>query len=152
MHSNAAHLLSVVMHAFERLAVWQKAHQLTLRIYGVTATMTATRFASLPSQMRRASASVAANIAEGSGFDAPDQFARYLELALASAHELQYHVRLAADLGAIDVGERAKLEARADEVARMLVGLRKRVRNATASPRDRGRKGTRRGTIESDRK
>ena len=118
----------VAMHPFERLLVWQKAHELTLRVFHATGELVEKQCPGLSKPMRRAAASIAANIAEGTGFESQKQFARYLDIAIASARELQYHIRLAADLSAINVHDRATLEARADEVARMLAGLRRTVK------------------------
>jgi len=77
--------------------------------------------------MRRASSSIAANIAEGSGQVTAAQFARYLTIALGSARELDYHLLLAHDLGVYSSSDYARLDARVDEVCRVLVVLRMRV-------------------------
>jgi four helix bundle protein len=77
--------------------------------------------------MRRASASVPANIAEGSGQVTAAQFARYLTISLGSARELDYHLLLAHDLGLFPSSDYARLDARVDEVCRVLVALRLKV-------------------------
>lgn len=77
--------------------------------------------------MRRASASVAASIAEGSGQVTAAQFARYLTIALGSARELDYHLLLGHDLGLYPSSDYARLDARCDEVCRVLNVLRIRV-------------------------
>jgi len=115
------------MYPFRRLSVWEKAHELTLRIYRVTDGQVARRYPALTSQLRRAVASVPANLAEGASHTSQAQFNRYIELALASAREADYHLLLAKDLEAIDVKTYAVFEARLSEVQSMLVGLRKRV-------------------------
>ena len=115
------------MYPFRRLTVWEKAHQLTLRVYQVTDSHVARRYAALSSQLRRSIASIPANIAEGAGHSTDPQFNRFLELALASAREADYHLLLAKDLQAITEKDYAILEARLSEVQGMLVGLRKRV-------------------------
>ena len=71
--------------------------------------------------------SIAANIAEGSGQVTAAQFARYLTIALGSARELDYHLLLAHDLKLIASPDYARLDARVDEVCRMLVVFRMRV-------------------------
>jgi four helix bundle protein len=117
------------MHPFRRLSVWRKAHELTLRIYEATAGISERRFPGLTSQLRRSAASVPTNIVWGAGRDTAAQFAHDLEIALASARELDYLVLLAADLQAISPAEHVRLSARIDEVCRMLVALRKTVRS-----------------------
>jgi four helix bundle protein len=116
------------MHPFRRLSVWRKAHELTLRIFEATAGISERRFPGLTSQLRRSAVSVPASIVEGAGRDTAAQFAHFLEIALASARELDYLVLLAADLQAINAAEHVRLTARIDEVCRMLVALRKTVR------------------------
>jgi four helix bundle protein len=117
------------MHPFQRLNVWRKAHELTLRVYEATARIPERRFPGLTNQLRRAAAAVPASIVDGSGRDTPAQFAHSLDAALTSARELDYHVLLASDLQAIAAAEHVRLTARIDEVCRMLVSLRKAVRS-----------------------
>ena len=115
------------MFPFRKLAVWRRAHALTLALYEVTERVYRGRYASLINQMRRASMAIAANIAEGSGQVTKPQFARYLTIALSSARELDYHALLAKDLGLLPLSDYARLEARTDQVCRMLAVLRVRV-------------------------
>ncbi len=115
------------MYPFRRLAVWEKAHDLTIRVYRSTDGMSGRRFPGLAAQLRRAVAAVPANIAEGAGHASDAQFNRFLEIAIASAHEADYHLLLARDLELITSKEHAHLEARLGEVQGMLIGLRKRV-------------------------
>ena len=118
------------MHPFRKLKVWRKAHELALRTYRATKGITNTSYPGLRSQINRAAQSIPANICEGAGRDTAPQFARGLEVAIASARELDYHILLARDLGAISTGEHTRLSARIDQVCAMAVNLRKRVRNA----------------------
>lgn len=115
------------MFPFRRLAVWHRAHELTLAVHEVTERVYRGRYASLINQTRRASMSVAANIAEGSGQVTPARFARYLTIAIGSARELDYHVLLAKDLGLLPLSDYARLDARIDQVSGMLAMLRIRV-------------------------
>ena len=102
---------------FEELSVWQKSHQLVLRVYRMTAGFPKSETFGLAAQMRRAAVSVPANIAEGFKRRGRSDKARILNIAQASLEELRYYFILAKDLGysATD-GENAD----ADEVARML--------------------------------
>lgn len=122
------------MFPFRRLSVWTKAHELTLRVYKATDGAVLRRFPGLTSQLRRAVASIPANIAEGAGHSTAPQFNRCIELAQASAREADYHLLLAKDLGAISTKEYAVLEARIDEVEAMLYGLRRRIQERMRRP------------------
>jgi four helix bundle protein len=135
------------MFPFRKLAVWRRAHALTLAIHEVTERTYRGRFVSLVYQMRRASMSIAANVAEGSAQVTPAQFARYLTIALGSAKELDYHVLLARDLSLIPSSDYARLDARIDQVCRMLAVLRQRVLERAASPNQRTRSDQARAVI-----
>jgi four helix bundle protein len=115
------------MISFRRLAVWEKAHLLTLRVFTATDGSAMHRYPGLSAQLRRSVAAIPTNIAEGSGHASQAQFNRFLEIALASAREADYQILLAKDLGLLPQREYAFIEARLSEVQSMLVGLRKRV-------------------------
>jgi|SRR5579864_4154096 len=87
------------MKDFRDLKVWEKAHQLTLAIYRLTATFPREERFGLTSQVRRCSASIGANIAEGCGKRGNAEFQRFLQIASGSASELDYHLLLSHDLG-----------------------------------------------------
>jgi four helix bundle protein len=131
------------MYPFRRLAVWEKAHELTVRVYRATDGPAQGRFPGLSAQLRRAIAAIPANIAEGAGHHSDAQFNRFLEIALASAHEADYHLLLARDLEQLNAKDYAQLEARLGEVRGMLLGLRKRVV-------ERARAGKRKGAERSE--
>jgi four helix bundle protein len=120
------------MHPFRNLTVWQKAHELCLRVHRVSHRFDWREHSGLASQVRRAAYSVAYTIAEGCGRDTAAQFGHALQVARERAHELDYQLLLARDLGALDSAEHARLEARVDEVSRMLVALRRRVVRTSA--------------------
>jgi four helix bundle protein len=115
------------MISYRRLAVWERAHALTLRVFSVTDGGALHRFPGLSAQLRRSVSAIPTNIAEGAGHHSQAQFNRFLEIALASAREADYQILLAKDLGLLPAKEYAHLEARLSEVQAMLVGLRKRV-------------------------
>ncbi|MGH7538719.1 MAG: four helix bundle protein, partial [Gemmatimonadales bacterium] len=83
---------------FRELKVWGKAHALTLNLYKLTRSFPKEELYRLTAQIRRAAASIGANIAEGCGRRSRRDFARFLQVGLSSASELQYHLLLAADL------------------------------------------------------
>ncbi len=117
------------MKNFRDLKVWQKSHELTLSIYKITKTFPKEELYGLTSQMRRASSSIPANIAEGCGRQGNSEFARFLQIAFGSANELEYHLILSRDLQFIDSGQHQKIENQLLEVKRMLASLLAKVRN-----------------------
>lgn len=118
------------MHPFERLTAWQKAHEFTLAVLQTIERRTRASQQVLVNQLRRAAISVSANIVEGSGRSTAAQFASFLNIALASAREASYLIRLAADLRVIRTSERAVLEARCDQVCRLIVPLIRHLQQA----------------------
>jgi four helix bundle protein len=89
------------MRDFKDLKVWDKAHQLTLNICHSTDEFPKDERFGLISQMRRSASSIPSNIAEECGRNTQAQFARFLNIAFASASELEYQVILSKDLGFI---------------------------------------------------
>src|SRR5215471_21399694 len=87
------------MKDFRDLKVWEKAHRLTLNIYVAASSFPKEELYGLTSQIRRSSASIGANIAEGCGRRGNGEFHRFLQNAMGSASELEYHILLAYDLG-----------------------------------------------------
>lgn len=111
------------MRDFKTLKVWEKSHRLTLAIYHATTTFPNEERYGLTSQMRRACASIPANIAEGVGRDSDAELKRFLLIAMGSACEVEYHLLLARDLGFINPPAHTKLDSDLAEVKRMLNGF-----------------------------
>jgi len=86
------------MQSFRNLRVWEKSHQLTLEIYETCRAFPREEMFGLTSQMRRASASIGMNIAEGCCRKGDVEMARFLQMAMGSASELEYQILLARDL------------------------------------------------------
>ena len=82
----------------------------------------------MTTQMRRASVSIGANIAEGTCRRGDVDFARFLQMAAGSASELKYHLLLARDLEFMEAPEYERLSHEAVEVKRMLASLMKKLR------------------------
>jgi four helix bundle protein len=114
--------------SFRNLKVWEKAHAMTLAIYHTTRSFPREEMYGLTSQMRRASASIGANIAEGTCRNGDRDFARFLQMAIGSAGELEYHLLLAHDLGLLDFSGYQQLEKDAIQVKRMLASLLQKLR------------------------
>jgi len=108
------------MQDFRSLQVWGKGHQLTLAVYKATARASFPKeeLYGLPSQIRRASASIPANIAEGGGRSGKAELGRFLQVSMGSASELEYHPLLAHDLGFLRDREYEQLRSQAVEVKR----------------------------------
>lgn len=111
------------MRDFRDLKVWEKAHRLTLAVYKATSVFPKAELYGLTSQMRRACASIPANIAEGCGRSGEAELARFLRIALGSASELEYRLLLAHDLAFLSHSDHTRFADRVTEVKRMLTSL-----------------------------
>ncbi len=116
------------MKDFHRLQVWCKAHTLTLDVYRATSDFPREELFGITSQLRRATASIPANIAEGCGRTGNAEFLRFLHIAQGSTSEVQYHLLLCRDLGYLSRPGYDQLASEAGEVKRMLAGLITKVR------------------------
>jgi four helix bundle protein len=115
------------MEDFKKLKVWSKAHLLTLAVYEITRKFPREEVFGLTSQIRRASASIGANIAEGCGRRSDPEMKRFVQIARGSANELEYHLLLARDLQLLPVEEFKELETKTLEIQRMLAALTQRL-------------------------
>ncbi len=114
------------MQNFRNLEVWNKAHQFTLQVYQVTEGFPRAEMFGLTSQVRRAAASIAANLAEGCG-RTQLEFAKFIQIAFGSASESEYHLLLARDLGFINPEDYERLTTRVVETKRMLSSLLRKI-------------------------
>jgi four helix bundle protein len=119
------------MHPYQRLVVWQRAHALAASLYEATALDESARYRALVDQLRRCAGSIAANIAEGAGAGSQSSFARYLGIALASAHELESHLLLARDVGCATPANSERYAMSIESIKRMLTVLQRRVKTPT---------------------
>ena len=113
------------------LKVWEKAHQFTLKVYETTKLFPKEEIYSLTSQLRRASASIPANIAEGCGKNSQLNFANFLNIALGSANEAEYYLILSKDLKYLNAEDFEELLKTINEVKAMLIALNVKIRNNT---------------------
>src|ERR1019366_2533147 len=118
---------------YRDLQVWEKAHKLTLAVYKETTTFPSEERFGLTSQIRRACASVPANLAEGCGRRSDREMARFIQISMGSGAELSYHLLLAKDLGLLKNDGYSRLNSALCEVMRMLSSLSQKCRNATAA-------------------
>jgi four helix bundle protein len=117
------------MKDFRNLKVRDRSHKLTLKIYGITRTFPVEEIYGLKSQMRRASVSIPTNIAEGCGRNSDAELARFLEIAMGSASELEYLVLLSKELNFLDNAVYNSLTAEIIEIKQMLGTLIKKIRS-----------------------
>lgn len=113
---------------FVKLAVWQRAIDFADQVYTATMTFPNDERFELTNQMRRASVSISSNIAEGSGRGTDADFARFVEIAYGSLMEVTSQACLAMRRGYLADLQRNEIYVSAQELARMLSGLRNSLR------------------------
>jgi four helix bundle protein len=123
------------MQDFRKLKVWQKAHALSIEIYGATKSFPAAEQYALRRQIRSATVSVEANIAEGCGRRTAAEFVNFLGIGSGSLCELQCLLLLARDLGFMAARDVELLELTICDIRRMLVGLQNRLKDPKPSLR-----------------
>ena len=116
------------MKNFRDLLVWEKAHHLTMKIYEATTAYPADERFGLVSQIRRSASSVPTNIAEGCGRHSDKDFARFLQISMGSASELEYQLLLSHDLKYLPSDPYDELTNAVQEVKRMLTSLIKKLK------------------------
>jgi four helix bundle protein len=113
---------------FRELVIWKKAHELTLAVYQASRSFPREEIYGLTAQVRRSSASIPANLAEGCGRDSSADFARFCAIGMGSASETEYHLLLARDLRIISLAVHDELATKTTELKRMLARLIRNVR------------------------
>ena len=109
---------------FEDLIAWQKARQLTVDIYRITAHGEFAKDSGLRDQIRRAAVSVMSNIAEGFDRGSRSEFHQFLVIAKASCAEVRSQLYVAQDVGYIDQETFDTISSSTSELSRILGGLR----------------------------
>lgn len=111
--------------SFEDLQVFQRAYAISLDLHRASLKMPKIEQYVLADQIRRASKSICANIAEGFGRQRASsaEFRRFLTMAIGSCDEMQVWVRYASDLGYADKDITTKWREEYIEIAKMLRGL-----------------------------
>jgi four helix bundle protein len=116
------------MQNYKELKVWEKAHHFTLRVYEVSKSFPKDELYSLTNQLRRAAASIPANIAEDCGQNSQSKFAYFLNISLGSANEAEYFLILSKDLNYFKTDDFIKLSEIINEIKAMLIALIVKVR------------------------
>jgi len=115
---------------FEEIQSWQKARYLTKNLYKTTSTGDFAKDFGLRDQIRRASVSIMANIAEGFGRHSDKEFANFLNIAQASASEVQSHLYVALDLEYINQEKFDIFYKLLDEISRMIYAFAQHLRKS----------------------
>ena len=110
-----------------RLLVLDKAHELFIEVNRVAPCIRRADQQPLRKQLVKSALSTSSNIAEGRTKKGQREFLRFLDIALGSAGELQYQLQAALDCGAIPHADGTNLGKQAEEVAKMLQGLIRRI-------------------------
>ena len=117
------------MRDFKKLQVWVKSHELNLFVYtDILPKFPKSEQYDLLSQTKRASYSITLNIVEGSGRYTEKDFSHFLDMALGSAHELEYCCLLSKDLNYFSEELFNQVNHKINEVKAMLIGLIKKLR------------------------
>ncbi len=111
------------MNNYEKLTVFQKAHELVLTIYKVVESFPSHEKYRLVDQMVRASYSVPSNIVEGNSKNTTKDYLNFLYISRGSIHELKYFILLSKDLFYINQEVYQSLSFECDVIAKMLNGL-----------------------------
>ncbi len=111
------------VNSVEDMEVFKRSHSLTLKIYQCTKNFPSGEKFGLISQMRRASASICANLMEGSHRLNRKEFRQFVGIAKGSTGELKYHLLLSKDLGHLSDDEFNFMRRETEEISKMLNGL-----------------------------
>jgi four helix bundle protein len=117
------------MQDFRNLDVWKKSHELTLAVYKASKAFPDDERFGLTSQLQRGAASIPANLAEGCGRGTDADFGRFVQNAMGSSSEVEYHFLLAKDLDYLAADRYATLDDEITRIKRMLASLLRRIRS-----------------------
>jgi four helix bundle protein len=112
------------MHQFKELLIWKKSRLFCFKIYTVTSSFPSEEKFGITNQLRRASISIPSNIAEGSSRHSNKDFARFLEIAIGSAYELETQLLISSDLGFINHENTVELIKALEEIIKMISRFR----------------------------
>ena len=117
-------------HNYKELKMWQKARRNNLAVYNLSKKFPKEELYSLTNQLRRSITSVTSNIAEGSGYDSPAQFVRFLQIAQGSLCEAECQLILAFDLGYINKDELDQILVDVEEQKKIIYGFVKSIKKS----------------------
>ena|SRR5689334_7864020 len=119
----------MVAHRFEELDVFQRAYKVSLEVHRFSLTMPQIEQYALADQIRRASKSICANLAEGFGKQGQSkvEFNRFIVMSIGSADEMRVWLRYCLDLQYLDTDRWQQWREEYEQIAKMLQGLSKQV-------------------------
>lgn len=106
--------------SYQQLTVWQKAFDLSIKIFRITIKFPKSELYGLVSQMRRCAVSIPSNIAEGYMRGYQQEYLQFLRTAFASGAELETQLLIARELGFLTLKEFNELNSLLTEVQKML--------------------------------
>lgn len=112
----------------KKLNAWNKGMELVQLVYEATRAFPATERYGLTGQIRRASVSIVANLAEGSARRNPREYLHFVQIAAGSASELDTLLEVGHRIGLLAQNTWRKLDARLAEVDRLLFGIHRYLR------------------------
>lgn len=107
-------------HKFKELQIWKRSRSFCSRIYEITTTFPDSEKFGLTNQLRRASVSIPSNIAEGPSRNSNKDFARFLQIAIGSAYEIETQLLISSDLKFILDLELESILSELDEIIKMI--------------------------------
>lgn len=116
------------MKDYRNLKVWERSHRVALKIYHITKVFPKEELYNLTSQLRRSALSIPTNIAEGSGKFTNTDFANFLQIALGSAHEVEYLILFSYELKFLTGEDFKSMSGEIGEIKAMLISLIKKIR------------------------
>ena len=119
---------------FTKYRVWLSAHALVLDLYRSTSSFPREEQYDLVRQIRRSASSIPTNLAEGIGKRGDKEKARFANIAIGSAYELEYQLLLARDLGYLTTSEHNALSSTLITVRKMLHAFHHRLRAKPSQP------------------
>ena len=125
------------MQDFKHIRAWQRAHALSVALHKLIDDWTEPGHAHLKSQLTRAADSIASNIVEGCGAETNKEFARFFDVSIKSANEVEYRLLAARDLELMDLDTWQAHSGEAVEIRKMIYAYRNKVL-ATPRPAKKG--------------
>ncbi|WP_228851913.1 four helix bundle protein [Aegicerativicinus sediminis] len=108
------------MHRFKELEIWKRSRLFCSDIYNATSQFPESEKFGLTNQLRRASISIASNIAEGSSRKSNIDFARFIEVAIGSAYEIETQLLISADLNLLSEEDQNHLISELNQIIKMI--------------------------------
>ncbi|TRZ76367.1 MAG: four helix bundle protein [Bacteroidetes bacterium] len=116
-----------VIKSYKDLEIWKKGILLSMEIYSLTSTFPTDEKYGLTSQIRRATTSIPANIAEGYGRESGKNYIQFLKISRGSLYELDTFLTIALGLKYLTKEQRNNLNDKTEELSKMINSLIKKI-------------------------